>query len=118
MKNLFLGLALSIMSLGVFAASQFEDSARLNDCGGTVELRSYKENGRNKYALKFVGVKKCSNVRLATGENYKLTNKDGEFETKSFTLSNKAVDQAYYRLGVEIESNSGKTYDSVSVKLR
>lgn len=118
MKKLFFGIALAMMSIGAFAESYLEDSARLYECGGIVELRSYEEQGSSKYALKFIGVEKCSNVRLGTGKSYKLTDKDGNFQTRSFTLSNEAVSSARFGLSVLVESNSGSTSDSVSVTIR
>lgn len=118
MKKAFFGIALSVLSLSVFADSYLEDSARLNNCGGVVELRSYDNNGQQAYALKFINVDSCSNIRLSTGKSYKLTNKSGRFEDRTFTLSNDAVEEARYGLGVLIESNSGSTSDEVSVHIR
>jgi hypothetical protein len=118
MKKVIFGLALSLMSVAAFADSYLEDSARLYNCGGTVELRSYDNNGQQSYALKFINVDSCSNIRLSNGKSYKLTNKSGQFEDKSFTLSNDAVAEARRGLGVLIESNSGSTADEVSVHIR
>lgn len=118
MKKVFFGIALSVFSLSVFADSYLEDSARLYNCGGVVELRSSENNGQTSYALKFVGVDSCSNIRLSNGKSYKLTNKSGRFEDRSFTLSNDAVSEARRGLGVLIESNSGSTSDEVSVHIR
>lgn len=120
MKNIFLGLALTL-SFSAFADSVVVDTARLNNCGGHVELRSYVSNsGEQKYSLQFEGVKSCSNVRLSSGKDYKLTDKNGKFvESKNITLSDDAVSAARTRrgLGVIVESNKGSTVDAVAVQI-
>lgn len=120
MKNVFLGLALTL-SFSAFAESVIVDVARLDNCGGRVELRSYESNsGEQKYALQFEGVKSCSNVRLSSGKDYKLTDKNGKFvESKNITLSDEAISAARSRrgLGVIVESNKGATVDAVAVQI-
>jgi hypothetical protein len=119
MKNVFLGLALTL-SFSAFAESVIVDVARLDNCGGRVELRSYESQGEEKFALQFEGVKSCSNVRLSSGKDYKLTDKNGKFvESKNITLSDEAVSAARSRrgLGVIVESNKGSTVDAVAVQI-
>lgn len=121
MKLAFFAI-LATLSLSVFADSRLEDSTGLYDCGGHVELRSYKNQGQTRYAIEFENVEKCSNVRIvATGKNYKITNKNGQFQKKvNYTLSNDAVSVARRSSGLRIivESNSGATRDDVTVFLR
>lgn len=110
------------LSFSAFAESVIEDTARLTECGGKVELRSHiGSQGEERFSLQFIGVKKCSNVRLATGEDYKLTDKNGKFESsKNFTISNEAASAARRSrgLGITIESNTGATGEEVVVYLR
>jgi hypothetical protein len=121
MKNLIFAMALTVVSFGAFAESRFEDSAGLGACGGEVQLRSYEDQNRGgtSYALKFNGVSNCSNVRLSTGKSYKLTDGNGNFQDKSFTLSDDAVYQAKSGgLSITVESNKGSTRSDVSVHIR
>ena len=121
MKNVFFGLAL-MMSFSVFAESVVEDSARFPQCGGKVELRSHiGSQGEERFALQFIGVKKCSNVRLSTGEDYKLTDKHGKFEgSKNISISDDAAKAARRSRGlsITIESNTGATSEEVVVLVR
>jgi hypothetical protein len=118
MKSLLIALSLSVMSFSSFADSILVDSARLQNCGGEVQLRSSIDGqGVERYALKFIGVQKCSNIELASGKSYKLT-QDGQFQDRSFTLSNESVQMARYGLGVNVTSNSGSTSDNVLVQIR
>lgn len=118
MKNVFIGLTL-MLSFSAFADSKLEDSAPFSKCGGGVELRSSVGNeGETRFALQFIGIKKCSNVRLSSGEDYKLTNKSGVFaESKNFNLSNKAAAEARSAAGLAIliESGTGKTSEQIIV---
>jgi hypothetical protein len=121
MKNLFFALVLALVSFGAFAESYLTDSAYLQSCGGRVELRSYVDNrGYTAYSLKFVGVSQCSNVVLYGGKSYKLTDRNGNYQDKTFTLSDDSVSQAksYYGLNIIVRSNSFSTADQVSVRVR
>lgn len=116
----FLSLAVLVISFSTFADSRIEDAVRLSNCGGSVELRSHIDgNGEERFSLQFRGVERCSNVRLSSGKDYKLTDSNGNFQDKNFTLSNEAISAAKYGgLGVIIESNKGSTRDDVIVNVR
>ncbi|HXH30872.1 MAG TPA: hypothetical protein VNJ01_08670 [Bacteriovoracaceae bacterium] len=121
MKLVFSALLLSLASFGAFANSVLEDSARLSDCNGNVELRSYVDQGKTRFSLKFTGVKQCSDVSLETGDKYELTDKNGRFENiKTFTLSDKAVATARRGNGLQInvQSNSRAHKDQVTVRIK
>ncbi len=120
MKTLFVGLLLSVASLAM-AESTLEDSAALYDCAGSVELRSYENQGKTRYSLKFIGVKFCSDVNLESGEKYELTDRSGRFEKiKTFTLSDNAVATAKRGNGLQItvKSNSGAHREQVTVRIK
>ena len=118
MKSL-LAFAVLAVSFSSFADSRLEDRATLLDCGGKVELRSYVNDGEERFALQFDGVELCSNVVLSTGKSYKLTDKKGNFLDKNITLSDEAVHAAKYgRLGITVKSGSGKHADLVSVRIK
>ena len=77
----------------------------MGECGGKMELHK-QVSGR--LSLKFVGVTNCSNFIInQTQEKYKLTDGEGDFQTRNFTLSNDA--SRYYKLDLTLRSNSGKT---------
>ncbi len=120
MKSVFFGLLLSLTSFGAMAESYLEDSARLSDCGGRVELRSYENQGSTKYALQFEGVRFCGKVKLSSGKTYSLIDDAGRFVDRNFTLSNDAIALAKrgQGLNVLVTSNSGAHQDSVNVKIR
>lgn len=119
MKFGLLGLALTL-SFSVFASSVLEDQEYLSNCGGSVELRSHIDGqGQERFALQFRGVSKCSNVILSSGESYKLTDGQGNFQDRNYTLSNEASEAAksYYGLGLTLQSNSGATSDELTVNV-
>ncbi len=121
MKTVLIGLLLSLASLSAIADSYLEDSSRLSDCAGSVELRRYVNQGVTRYSLKFIGVNQCSNVILESGESYELTDRSGRFEhIKTFTLSDAAVATARRGNGLQVtvRSNSGAHRDQVTVRIK
>ena len=120
MKSVFFALLLSITSFGAAANSYLEDSAPLLDCGGKVELRSFKNQGTTRYALQFEGVQFCGKVKLANGKTYSLVDEAGRFVDRNFTLSNDAVSLARKVRGINVlvTSRTGAHQDSVNVKIR
>jgi hypothetical protein len=84
---------------------RFIQSLGLGACGGKMEL--YKQTS-GRLSVKFIGVKNCSNFIInQTQESYKLTDGEGDFQTRNFTLSNNA--SRYYKLDLTLKSNSGNT---------
>jgi hypothetical protein len=99
------GKTSDVISFRVSSGPRFIQSMNLGECGGRLEL--YKQDS-GRLSIKFIGVTSCSNFIInQTQERYKLTDGDGDFQTRSFTLSNDA--SRHYRLDMTLRSNSGKT---------
>lgn len=115
----FIALAVLVFSASSFAESKIEDSIILKKCGGTVELRRYVNEGEEKFALLFYGVRNCSNVILSSGKSHKLTDRNGKFLDKNISLSDEAVLAAKKGgLALNLESNSGEHIEEYVISIR
>lgn len=107
-----------MLSVGAFADSYYQDSARLDSCGGRVELR---QAGNGDLALKFVGVNQryCTNLRFVDVSNRK-TIKSYPFEGTSYTLNKKMEKELGKDCAVEyqLSNYNGRVVDSGRVVLK
>ncbi|MCB9092460.1 MAG: hypothetical protein H6621_02265 [Halobacteriovoraceae bacterium] len=112
-----------LFSMSIFADSWYIDSARLDHCGGRVELRQSRQN----FHLQFEGVQNCSNVEIQTHykgyllNSYKLTSADSVRPYNvNYTLSNRVWNELYRdgEINIYIHSNSKKTWDNVKLIYR
>lgn len=116
MKMLLISL-LSLFAANAFAASYYEDSARLDSCGGRVELR---QAGNGDLALKFVGVNQryCTGLRFVDVSNNR-TIKSYDFQGTSYTLSKKMEKELSKDCAVkyQITNYNGRVVESGRVAL-
>ena len=98
------------------------DFASLPDCGGVVQTKI--SNGATQLNLVFKNVDQCSNFDIvkANGEkvtypNQKLGGKD-RARSGSFTIPSSLIDLGSNSIRVSLKSNSGKTSDTIVVKVK